>query len=182
MANIQQAVNSILSSAQAGAFLLSQTPAYKKQAEITSLKQEGKVLAQEDKALESNIEEGKDLVSSYERSQELDKDLYQHNLALYHKTGEQKYFDEALKYTPSKRSAQDELIAEEKDATKLTALKKAKATAEATRAAEASYTTRGLTLEGMLTVLNDRKDVLSAKQRGQLSTIAHTLSKKGELK
>ena len=44
MANIQQSVNSMLSSAQGAAFLFSQTPFYKNQAEINQLKAQGQRL------------------------------------------------------------------------------------------------------------------------------------------
>lgn len=175
MANIQQSVNSILSSAQGGAFLFAQTPLYKEQAALTQEKKVGKILAEEDKALNKNIEEGRDLVSTYERSKELDEELYRHNLSLYHKTGDKQYFDEALKYTPSRRKDYDELIAEERG----TSLSGAQRQAAATQQAEASYSQRAFTLQNTMDTLNANKEYLSAKQRGQLSTISHTLAKKG---
>lgn len=180
MANIQQSINSMLASGTAAAFLATQNPAYKKQAAIQAEKKVGKNLAAESKALEGIIEDPASsenkLISSYERSKELDEELYQHNLSMYKNTGDKKYLNEALLYTPSQRKAYDELITVEKENMKNKQegnVKKEEA------AAMKSYTDRALTLENTLAALNERKDLLSAKQRGQLSTITHTVAKKG---
>lgn len=126
MANIQAALNSMLSSAQAGAFIYSQTPEYKKQAEIKGLEKQAAELEKEDVIQQELTDvdypaEGTDTekakwtneqISVFERSKELAGEQYKNYLALYKKTGDKQYYDMALKYTPSRREVYDEVIEE----------------------------------------------------------------------
>lgn len=161
MANIQAALNSMLSSAASGAFIATQTPEYKKAKETTELKRQEGILTKESEALTKEIEEapnkpGTDprLVSVYERSKDLDKELYENQLALYKQTGNEKYLEESFKYSPSQRKNWDELIEEERN-----------------RKITANQTNKANTFRNQLEALAERRDILSAKERGQLKTM-----------
>lgn len=189
MANIQQSVNSILSSAQGGAFLFAQTPLYKEKAALTQEKKVGERLRKEDEVLNKIIEdpsetstgvklspvgESDNLISAYERSKELDAELYAHNISMYRQTGDPKYHAAALQYTPSRRKDYDDLIAEERKS-----LAGARKQAAATQQAQAAYSQRVITAQNMINTVDELKEYLSAKDRGHLTSTIHKLAKKG---
>lgn len=182
MANIQQSINSILSSAQGGAFLLSQTPYYKQQGQIKALKAESKRLGEADKTLTKQMEEvtpetpSSKVIAQYEVSKNLDRDIYENQMALYKTTGKREYLEEAQKFTPAARENWDELIAAER------ATRSATKAAQASQTAQGSMVTRELTLANTIDTVRANREYLSAKQRGQLETMIHTLDKKGALK
>lgn len=175
MANIQAALNNMLSSAQAGAFIYTQTPEYKKRGEIKELQKEEGILTKEDEDLNTEIENPKEgyvgsnrLVSVYERNKDLDKELYENQLALYKQTGDKKYLEESFKYSPSQRKDWDYLIEEEKK----------RRSELAGKSAVSNVSTKADTHRNQSNELKVRLDLLSAKERGQLTTMYNRQQKK----
>lgn len=176
MANIQQSINSMLSSAQGAAFLFSQTPYYKQQAEVNALKAQSERLSKADETLNEameNVDENtpnQQIISQYEISKDLDKEIYANQMELYKQTGKEEYLTKAQKYTPAQRQNWDELIEEANQA------------AKAGQKAQTSYNNKTNVLRDTIDKVRENKEFLSAKQRGQLETMIHTLDKKGALK
>lgn len=153
---------------------MGQTPFAKNLEVKHELKKEEKALAAEDKELNAILENPKnegEFKGALEQSIALDKELYQHNMAKFKNTGNQEYLKEALKYTPRKREAYSELLDEDMSSTNRQA--------KASKKAQEAYAQRTFTLQDQMDTLAANKEYLSAKQRGQLSTIGHTLAKKG---
>ena len=172
MANIQQSVNSILSSAQGGAFLFAQTPLYKEKSALAQEKKVGERLRKEDEELNKVLTdpaqtaagvkltpegESQHFISAAERSKELDAELYAHNISMYRQTGDPKYHQMALQYTPSQRENWDELIAAERKS-----LAGARKQAAATQQAQAAYSQRVITAQNMINTLDELKEYLTA--------------------
>lgn len=153
MANIQQSLNSMLASAQTGAFITQQTPAYKqnaaKKAELLALDKEQKAVTNLMSAAEdTNTAEYEDL---YEQYREIDlkrakieptkENLRKAEIVYYEKAEEGSDFNAIVKPLVKKQN----------------------------------------TLRSQLESLIERRDILSAKERGQLDTMYHKHLKKGEL-
>lgn len=107
MANIQAALNNMLSSAQAGAFIYTQTPEYKKRGEIKELTKERKTQEMESEHIEDIItdltasEEKRDAAA--EREAELSAEEYSTIKDLYKLTGDKSLYKDILARVPSKQ-------------------------------------------------------------------------------
>lgn len=172
MANIQQSLNAMLASAQTGAFIAQQSPAYKQYAQTNLVKKEQKSLEEQgaelEKILESpEIENGTQLPESAaekrfqaaaKQSDIVDKRYSENQYKLFELTGDKKYLDQALKYSSSN-------LAEEVEASKIVK----------------PLVQKQNTLRSQFESIIERRDILSAKERGQLDTMYHKHLKKGEL-
>lgn len=163
MANIQQSINSMLSSGTAAAFLATQTPAYKEKAAKGSRL---KTLAREEKELERKM----DIIGST-KGPASDEEYAN----VYDKIRDIEVERATLKPTAENVKRAEEIYGEREEEYAADLKKRNE------QAAMKAYTDRVITLENTLAALNERKDLLSAKQRGQLSTITHTIAKKGGL-
>lgn len=160
MANIQAALNSILSSAQGAAFLASQTPQFQRAAEVQELKREAKEFKTIGEEISRSYEEGTD--AEAEAAAELDVDLTKNEYKVYkkllQKTGDPEYYKQALARVPSK---QDEALQEFKEAKMLNKLEK-KIESKRNQSNE----------------LTIRIDKLSSKEKGQFMSMYNKQQKK----
>lgn len=107
MANIQAALNNMLSAAQTGAFIYTQTPEYKKRGEIKELQKQRKIQEMESEDIESIINDEtasqNKLYAAAEREKELSAEEYSTMKDLYKLTGDKALYEDMLKRVPSKQ-------------------------------------------------------------------------------
>lgn len=171
MANIQAALNSMLSSAQAGAFLYSQTPEFKKRGEIQALQSQRKAQEMESEHIENIItDDTKSQEARHaaaEREAELAGEEYRTIKDLYKLTGDESLYKDILARVPSKQGElgrelyeQEALEKADKDEK---ALKEQKEKAAKQRAQKEALEIRRRILEG--TVPTDRFTELMKEER-----------------
>lgn len=166
MASIQQSLNQLLGAAAgaatAGSYMIRQSAGYQAKQEANRLENRAERLQQYSEGIDVE-----DLGEAYGKSRELQIEA----AMIDPKKMVPSHDDPSKKVTRAERAHQllGEIAAENR------AANKAKAESEAVSRLE----TRSMTAREMLTALQERKDLLSAKERGQLGTMAGRHKDKG---